>query len=160
MAPSSKNDQTFSFEIVSCLLASLLSSGTIIGNTHFALMEKIDGSTTKSGYEHRFRAVKARAKEINDQVAKGGVAVAATPSKPKGGSAKTATPSGSKKRSKFLPNCQYQPHANDGEESRSETVSAAPSDNSGERNDDDEEETKTPSKKVKNEVKDDDDLLE
>lgn len=102
MAPAADKDKdkTFSFEIVACLLAALGNSSVTVGATHFALMEKYDGSTTKSGYEHRFRAVKARAKEINEQSGD----IKATPTKPKAdASSNSTTPAGSrgKKRSKL-----------------------------------------------------------
>ncbi|CZT17302.1 uncharacterized protein RCC_03136 [Ramularia collo-cygni] len=161
MAPTATTDQTFSFEIVSCLLASLLSSGVTVGAQHFALMAKMDGSTTKSGYEHRFRAVKARAKEINEQIAKGEINVDVTPvkSKPKNGGGKSATPASSK-RSEISFSVEINlTHMLIDKTERAEEPSAAESENASCARDEDDEETKTPFKtptkkpKVKQEAK-------
>jgi hypothetical protein len=65
MANEKKTEQTFTFEVVSCLLAAMLEHGVILGNRHFSMMAQLDSSKTASGYEHTFRAAKARAKEIN-----------------------------------------------------------------------------------------------
>lgn len=101
MAPSvATKDQTFSFEVVSCLLAILANSKVTLGDAHFALMEKYEGSTTKSGYQHRFRAVKARAKEINEEVMKAQSESDTTPVKPKAKArvqSKTPSTAGSKR---------------------------------------------------------------
>ncbi|KAK4507224.1 hypothetical protein PRZ48_000959 [Zasmidium cellare] len=82
-----KSDQTFSFEVVACLLAAIAESGTTVGNKHYALMAKIDGTKTQSGYEHMFRAAKNKAKDINDKLAKGELDVSTSPTK-------SGTPSG------------------------------------------------------------------
>lgn len=107
-----KSDQTFSFEVVACLLAAIAESGTTVGNKHYALMAKIDGTKTQSGYEHMFRAAKNKAKDINDKLAKGELDISTSPTKsgtPSGkgkgkGGSKAATPaSGGRKRGK--PSC-------------------------------------------------------
>jgi hypothetical protein len=77
MANEKKTEQTFTFEVVSCLLAAMLEHGVILGNRHFSMMAQLDSSKTASGYEHTFRAAKARAKEIN--ASKGGEDGVATP---------------------------------------------------------------------------------
>lgn len=91
-----KSDQTFSFDIVACLLAAMADSGTVVGAKQYALMAKIDGSKTASGYEHMFRAAKNRAKEINQQITKGEVDVGTPSGKAKGGS--KSTPASGRKR--------------------------------------------------------------
>lgn len=58
-----KTEQTFSFEVVSCLIAA---SGMTVGAKHYELMAKMDASRSACGYEHLFRAVKKRAAEINN----------------------------------------------------------------------------------------------
>lgn len=94
-------NQTFSFEIVSCLLAALSESGATVGAKHYAMMAKIDGTKSQSGYEHMFRAVKARAKEINQQNANGG-GENGTPVKKTKSAA--STPASKRKRGKhYLP---------------------------------------------------------
>lgn len=123
-----------------------------MGATHFAMMEKIDGTTTKSGYEHRFRAVKARAKQINEQIEKGEIDVGATPVKANtktkaGGGSKSGTPA-SKKRSVLQSDLTVKFHMLiHYAESRAEM--AAEEDGSCAQNEDDEEDEKTPSKKIK-----------
>ncbi|EME89470.1 uncharacterized protein MYCFIDRAFT_86380 [Pseudocercospora fijiensis CIRAD86] len=69
--PPTTNSPQFTFQIVSCLLAALSESGTTLGAKHYKIMAQIDGTKTASGYEHMFRAVKARAKEINEEIGRG-----------------------------------------------------------------------------------------
>lgn len=102
------SEQTFSFEIISCLLAALSESGAVVGSKHYSLMAQIDGTRTQSGYEHMFRAVKARAREIKEQIDKGELGTqkdASTPKGPKTKTSKTATPASgvtkSNKRGEF-----------------------------------------------------------
>ncbi|KAM0718740.1 hypothetical protein Q7P37_005811 [Cladosporium fusiforme] len=94
MAPKAKKDDVvFSFNEVSCLVAAMQSKGVVLGNKHYELMASLDDNRTSSSFEHKFRAVKARGKELAVELGEG----PGTPSAPK--SAKKATP-GSKKRDK------------------------------------------------------------
>lgn len=70
-AKEDNSNRTFSFDVVACLLAALSQSGVTVGAQHYKVMSKIDTSRTQHGYEHAFRPVKARAKEISDQIEKG-----------------------------------------------------------------------------------------
>ena len=89
-------NQTFSFEIVSCLLAAFSENGATVGAKHYAMMAKIDGTKSQSGYEHMFRAVKARAKEINQQISSDGLD-AGTPVKKTMSTASTPASKGRKR---------------------------------------------------------------
>ena len=69
MPPKKDNSgKTFSFEEVSALLAA---TNVTIGATCYKVMAKIDKSRTESGYEHLFRDVKNRAKEIRAMIDNG-----------------------------------------------------------------------------------------
>jgi hypothetical protein len=81
----------FSAEVVATILAI---SGVTIGNKHYNIMAKLDETKTASGWDHHFRSVKGRAKEISEMIANGvfgDIGAAAAP-KPK-------TPAGSTKKS-------------------------------------------------------------
>lgn len=75
-------------------------AGTIIGQKHFNLMAAIDSTKTACAYQHMFRAVKNRAKEINDQIASGKVSTTTTSTptsnKAKGGTGGTTSASSRK----------------------------------------------------------------
>ena len=72
MAPKKDTSgEQFSFDVVACLLAALAESQVTIGAQHYKVMAKIDDSRTPSAYEHLFRPVKARAKEISEMIKKG-----------------------------------------------------------------------------------------
>jgi hypothetical protein len=151
MAPADTTAQTFSFEVVSCLVAALLKEGKTLGNTEFAMMEKVDKGTTNSGYQHRFRSVKARAKEINEKITTGEIDLGATPAKTTSkkaanGGGKKTTPAS--KRSMFDRSYKVASHMlTTNVEARSEAPGSV-----AENDEDDEEEEvkpKTPSKKVK-----------
>lgn len=93
MAPKEKAEaQTFTFHEVACMIAAMNAGGVTLGQKHYSLMAKLDGERTASGFEHKFRAVKARGKdlatELNDE--------ASTPKTTK--SAKKTTTSTGKKR--------------------------------------------------------------
>jgi hypothetical protein len=69
------SDAVFSFEVIAALIAA---SGVNVSTPHYKLMAKVDPSRTASGYEHLFRAAKARAKEIAEMEANGEIEGAAT----------------------------------------------------------------------------------
>ena len=97
MAPKEKAEaQTFSFQEVACMIAAMNVGGVTLGSKHYGLMAKLDGERTTSSFEHKFRAVKARGKELATELNDDG----AVPKTPK--STKTAATSTGKKRgSKF-----------------------------------------------------------
>lgn len=101
MAPKKDNsNKTFSFDEVAAMLAA---SNITIGAAHYKVMAKISGSRTESGFEHLFREVKARAKEIRTMMENGemGDLGTKTPAKrsksPTGASTGKKTGSGTKK---------------------------------------------------------------
>ena len=55
---------------VACLVAALLEHGVALGNRQFEAMAKLDPDRTASSFEHQFRKVKARAKELAGEVSK------------------------------------------------------------------------------------------
>jgi hypothetical protein len=65
MAPKEKAEaQTFTFQEVACMIAAMNAGGVSLGGKHYSLMAKLDGERTASGFEHKFRAVKTRGKEL------------------------------------------------------------------------------------------------
>ena len=93
MAPKDKADAQFTFETIACALAVMDSKGSSLGNKAYELMSKLDGKRSASSFEHQFRAVKARAKELAAELSNES-ANATTPK-----SAKKAPASAGKKRS-------------------------------------------------------------
>lgn len=61
------SDKTFTFDTVACLVAALLESGQTLGTRHFEAMAKLDGERSASSFEHQFRPVKVRAKQLSGQ---------------------------------------------------------------------------------------------
>lgn len=101
MAPKEKaENQTFTFDEVACMIAAMNTAGVVLGAKHYALMAKLDGDRTTSSFEHKFRAVKARGKELAAELSDG-TAVQATPKS----KSKTATSKGKKRGSKLNTLC-------------------------------------------------------
>ena len=107
MAPKEKAEaQTFTFDEVACMIAAMNTAGVVLGAKHYALMAKLDGSRTTSSFEHKFRAVKARGKELATELNDG----TATPKTPKTAN-KTKTSTGKKHGSTFYaPRYLCSPH--------------------------------------------------
>lgn len=103
MAPKDKTDNVFTFHEVSCLMAAMTAKGVTLGAKHYELMASLDGKRTASGFEHKFRAVKARGKELASELPEG----PGTPSAQK--SSKKSTPASRKRGSKllFFPRLQF-----------------------------------------------------
>jgi hypothetical protein len=101
MPPKEKAEaQTFSFETMACVLAVMEAKGATLGNKAYDLMSELDGKRSASSFQHQFRAVKNRGKEL--VAALGDDAPAAkTPKSAK----KTATSTGKKRGSTFDPLC-------------------------------------------------------
>lgn len=94
MAPKEKADaQTFTFDEVACMIAAMYTAGVILGAKHYGLMAKLDGDRTPSSFEHKFRAVKARGKELATEL-NDGIATPKTANK-------TKTPTSKKRGSMF-----------------------------------------------------------
>jgi hypothetical protein len=99
MAPKEKAEaQTFTFDEVACMIAAMNTAGVVLGAKHYGLMAKLDGTRTTSSFEHKFRAVKARGKELATEL-NDGTAVQKTP---KSTTKKTATSTGKKRGSRFM----------------------------------------------------------
>jgi len=65
MAPKEKADaQTFTFETMACVLAVMEAKGATLGNKAYDLMSELDGKRSASSFQHQFRAVKNRGKEL------------------------------------------------------------------------------------------------
>lgn len=94
--PPKADPDSFDFETMAVVLYAMLESGTVLGSPHYEMMASVSGSRTKSSFEHQFRKVKARAKELQEQV-KSGALPAGAGAAPKG---PPRTPGGSgRKRS-------------------------------------------------------------
>lgn len=72
------NTQTFDFETMAVVLYAMLEASVTLGDRHYQMMsDAVDGARGKDGFNHQFRRVKARARELQ-MTAKtrgGGVAV-------------------------------------------------------------------------------------
>lgn len=95
-----KEDSAFSFETMAVVLYCVLESGVVLGDKHYQLMSALDGTRSANAFNHQFRKVKARAKELKQQADNGGTATGSTPVKGKarGRGSKSATPASGKKR--------------------------------------------------------------
>lgn len=101
---AASNEQTFSFDTVAVLLSA---SGIVVGSQHYKIMTALDNTKTASGYEHMFRKVKARAKEITEMREKGDFGVESpTPAKKGKAVDGGGKDGGSKKRGKS-PSAQF-----------------------------------------------------
>lgn len=99
------NTQTFSFDTVAVLVATIIENGGNLGAKEFKRMSALDGNRGEHGFNHMFRKVKARAKEITDQAKADGdlTPVKKTKGAGTGGSAakKTSEGTGGKKRGRL-----------------------------------------------------------
>ncbi|KAF4552321.1 Hypothetical protein D9617_10g073020 [Elsinoe fawcettii] len=66
MADEKKPD--FSFETVAVLCASILASGGSIGGKSYDMMSALDGKRTANSFQHQFRNVLKRARELKEQM--------------------------------------------------------------------------------------------
>lgn len=71
-------DKTFSEDTVALILAV---SGASLGMKEYEMMAKLGGGRTAGGYQHHFRSVKARARELAEQIKKNGDVVSTGPTK-------------------------------------------------------------------------------
>jgi hypothetical protein len=71
MAPKAKADApVFTAETVACMIAVMELKGATLGIKAYEMMAKLDGTRSASGFEHQFRAVKARGKVLAADLSK------------------------------------------------------------------------------------------
>ena len=61
------DDQVFTFDTVAVLVAVLLKKGVTLSLKEYKLMSELDGKRGAGGFDHMFRKVKTRAKELNEK---------------------------------------------------------------------------------------------
>jgi hypothetical protein len=101
MPPKDKAEaQSFSFETMACVLAVMDAKGATLGTKAYELMATLDGNRSSSAFQHQFRAVKHRGKELASQL--GSDTATPTPKTPKTPkTAKPTTASAKKRNSMF-----------------------------------------------------------
>lgn len=67
---------TFTFDTVACLTAALENNGVTLGLRHSEAMARLDEERTASSFEHQFRKVKARARELAKVLGDGSAGIA------------------------------------------------------------------------------------
>jgi hypothetical protein len=106
MAPKKAADlsgKTVSAEVAAAILAS---TSVTIGQAAYGVMSQIDQTKTVSGWEHFFRPIKTRAKEISDAISNGDYGdVAGTAAKPKTPASGTKKSGGGKRGMLTSPHC-------------------------------------------------------
>lgn len=66
MPKAAADTQMFSADVVAaCLMASGVTS---LSNKHYELMSALDGTRTASSFQHTFRAVLAKSKELKTRI--------------------------------------------------------------------------------------------
>jgi hypothetical protein len=102
MPPKEKAEvQTFSFETMACVLAVMDAKGATLGTKAYELMATLDGNRSASAFQHQFRAVKHRGKELaSDLTGETATPTPKTPKTPKAAK-KPATASTKKRNSMF-----------------------------------------------------------
>jgi hypothetical protein len=102
MPPKEKADaQSFSFETMACVLAVMDAKGATLGTKAYELMATLDGNRSSHAFQHQFRAVKHRGKELASQL--GSETSTPTPKTPKTAKvAKKPTTASTKKRNSML----------------------------------------------------------
>lgn len=83
-----ESTQTFSFDTVAVLVATILENGGNLGAKEFKRMSALDGTRGEHGFNHMFRKVKTRAKEISEQAKGDNTLTPVKKTKAAGGSAK------------------------------------------------------------------------
>lgn len=103
MPPKENKDtstQSFSFDTVAVLVATIMANGGNLGAKEYKRMSALDGTRGEHGFNHMFREVKRRAKELNDQAQANGELTPATKPKAAPGSAKKKAEATATKRGK------------------------------------------------------------
>jgi hypothetical protein len=93
--------QTFSFETMACILAVMDAKGATLGTKAYELMATLDGNRSASAFQHQFRAVRHRGKELASDLS--GETATPTPKTPKSTKTtkKPTTASAKKRNSTF-----------------------------------------------------------
>ncbi|EME48591.1 hypothetical protein DOTSEDRAFT_19115 [Dothistroma septosporum NZE10] len=120
-------EQHFNFETMAVVLYCVLESGVVLGEKHYQMMAAVDGNRSASAFQHQFRKVKARAKELQEQGGGGGGVTAGTPLKKTKSAASTPASKG-KKRGKKTGHDEEVGGAQGDEERKAKRVKAEPSD--------------------------------
>lgn len=98
-------EKSISTEAVAVLCAAVLANGGTIGGTQYKMMSAVDGKRTASSFEHQFRAIIKRAREIKDTMGTTGVQPV-TPKASRSRSTTQSSRSGGKKRG-LLSRCHF-----------------------------------------------------
>jgi hypothetical protein len=97
MAPKEKGEaQVFTYKTMACVLAVMEGKGATLGTKAYDLMSKLDGQRSASAFQHQFRAVKNRGKELVAALEDD-----AMPAKTPKSTKKKAIPTGKKRASTF-----------------------------------------------------------
>lgn len=83
--PAKDQSPTFTLDTVAVLVAALLAKGITLGMKDYEEMARLEPNRTASSFDHQFRKVKARAKELSGSTSMGGA-----PATPKNSNTKTA----------------------------------------------------------------------
>ncbi|KAH7372315.1 hypothetical protein BKA66DRAFT_497119 [Pyrenochaeta sp. MPI-SDFR-AT-0127] len=89
-ADSAKGGKVFSADVVAAVL--MVTGTTSLSMRHYELMSSLDGTKTASGFQHDFRSVIAKAKELKNRVEGGEKFEPVQPAKKRGDTASPATP--------------------------------------------------------------------
>jgi len=100
-AKASTTEKSFSFETVAVLCCIILKNGGTIGGAQYDMMSALDGKRTASGFQHEFRAVLKRGKELKESTDKDGAPPPVTPKTTRVTKDKTSKTS-AKKRGKLI----------------------------------------------------------
>ena len=85
MAEKDTANQTFTFDTVAVLVAVILENGGNLGGKEFKRMSALDGTRGEHGFNHMFRKVKERAKQLNEEAKAKGELTPVSKSKAAGG---------------------------------------------------------------------------
>ena len=64
-------NKAFSFDTVAALCSAILAKNVAIGKDIYEMMSALDGERTANAFQHQFRSVLQRAKELKEQADKG-----------------------------------------------------------------------------------------
>ncbi|KAK3686278.1 hypothetical protein LTR37_019961 [Vermiconidia calcicola] len=116
------NTQQFDFETMAVVLYAMAESGVSLGMKHYEMMSAVDGTRGKDSFNHQFRKVKARAKELQEQAKDGGVGTPVKKTKSPAGAKTTDKQAGSGRKRAQKAKAEVQGEGSDDEESPSKKV--------------------------------------
>ena len=93
----SGKDQLFDFETMAAVLYAMLESGVTLGSKHYDMMSAVCGDRGSAAFNHQFRKVKARAKELHEQAKRAGTPTLVKKSKTNGAVGKAEKKAGTKR---------------------------------------------------------------